>query len=135
LEDEKAQLTENEANYKVAYLKEKSKNREPDPDESEEERIRRITREEIAQTRISQIDKETYELHAQEHRENKELKLALLNKTTATPPAGMGTSNESMPVKDTKITKEQELYFKTVLHWTDKEFQRYKKNLDKYSGR
>lgn len=132
LEDEKATLIRNEATYKIAYLKEKSKNREPDPDESEDDRIRRITREELANTRISQIDKEKEELFNKTLKENKELKLAQLNKTDI--PASTTTHSEGQKVTDTLVTPEQMLAFKAK-GWTDKDIERYKKNLVKYGGR
>jgi hypothetical protein len=132
LEEEKATLIQNEANYKIAYLKEKSKNREPDPDESEEDRIRRITREELAQTRISQIDSEKEALLKKTIAENKELKLAQLNKTDI--PASTTTHTEGQKVTDTLVTPDQMAAFKAK-GWTDKDIERYKKNLVKYGGR
>lgn len=134
LEDEKAQLIENEANYKVAYLKEKSRNRENPEDESEDDKIRRIAKETLAESRIAQINLEQDALIKRTLKENKELKLAQLNKTTATPPAGMGTSSEGQPVRDTLITPEQMAAFKAK-GWSEKDIERYKKNLVKYSGR
>ncbi len=130
LESEKATLIQNEANYKIAFLKEKSKNREPDPDETDEERIRRITREELSQNKISQIDAEKETLLKKLARENKELKLAQLNKTDI--PASTTTHTEGQKVVDTLVTPEQLLAFKAK-GWTDKDIERYKKNLVKYA--
>lgn len=132
LEAEKATLIQNEANYKIAYLKEKSKNKDPDPDETEDDRIRRITREELAQTRISQIDSEKEALLKKTLKENKELKLAQLNKTDI--PASTTTHTEGQKVTDTLVTPEQLLAFKAK-GWTDKDIERYKKNLVRYGGR
>ena len=134
LEDEKAQLIENEANYKVAYLKERSRNKESFEDESEDDKIRRIAKETLAESRIAQINLEQDALIKRTLKENKELKLAQLNKTTYTPPAGMGTSSEGQPVRDTLITPEQMTAFKAK-GWSEKDIERYKKNLLKYSGR
>ena len=134
LEDEKAQLIENEANYKLAYLKEKSRNKENFEDESEDDKIRRISKETLAESRIAEITKEQDVLLKTALKENKELKLAQLNKTTTTPPAGMGTSTESQQVRDTLVTPEQMTAFKAK-GWSDKDIERYKKNLIKYSGR
>jgi len=132
LEAEKATLIQNEANYKIAYLKEKSKNKDPDPEETEEERIRRITREELSQTRISQIDKEKEDLLKKTLQENKELKLAQLNKTDI--PASTTTHTEGPKVVDTLITPDQMAAFKAK-GWTEKDIERYKKNLLRYAGR
>lgn len=130
LEDEKATLIANEANYKIAYLKEKSKNKEPeDLDETEEERIRRIANEELSKKRISEIDKEKEELLKKTLKENKELKLAQLNKTDI--PASTTTHTEGQKVTDTLVTPEQLAAFKAK-GWTDKDIERYKKNLVRY---
>lgn len=129
LEAEKATILEREANYKVAYLKEKKKNEVVDPEETEEEKIRRITREELAQTRITAIDEEKEALFQKTLKENKELKLVIQNKPTDKPTGG--SSNENLEVKSTVITPEQLAAFKAK-GWTEKDIERYKKNLQRY---
>lgn len=130
LETEKAAILEREANYKVAYLKEVEKNKNLNTaDESEEDRIRRITREEMAQSQIAKIDAEKEDLLKKTLKENKELKLAIQNK-----PAGAsasGSSNENQVVTSTVISPEQLAAFK-ARGWTDKDIERYKKNLQRY---
>ncbi len=133
LEEEKTRLIESEANWKVAALKERSKKQEVFEDESDEERLRRITREEIANSRLAQIDREKEATLNKALKENKELKLAHLNKT-GTPFATQGTHTESTPVRDTLVTPEQMSAFKAK-GWSDKDIERYKKNLLKYGGR
>lgn len=134
LEAEKATLIEESANYKVAYLKEKSKNKntEPDPDEDEDDRIRRIANEELSKKRILEIDKEMEALLKKTLSENKELKLAHLNKTDI--PASTTTHTEGQKVTDTLVTPEQLAAFKAK-GWSDKDIERYKKNLVRYGGR
>lgn len=126
LEDEKE-------NYRKAYLKEASKNKDPDANESEDDRIRRIAREVAADTRIAEIDKEKDALFAKTLKENKELKLAQMNKTGA-PPAAVGTHAEGQPVRDTLVTPEQLAHFKSK-GWSDQDIERYKKNLQRGGGR
>lgn len=133
LEAEKARLIEESANYKLAYLKEKRKNRGDDDVEDEEDKIRRIAGEALANSRLAQIATEQDLIIKKALKENKELKLAQLNKTT-TPSASIGTHNESTPVRDTLITQEQLIAFK-ARGWTDKDIERYKKNLQKGGGR
>lgn len=133
LEEEKVRLIESEANWKVAALKERSKKTEVFEDESEEDKYRRITREEIANSRLSQIEREKDETYKKAIKENKDLKLAHLNKT-GTPYAAVGTHTESTPVRDTLVTPEQMAAFKAK-GWSDKDIERYKKNLLKYGGR
>jgi hypothetical protein len=131
LEAEKAAILEREANYKVAYLKEVEKNKNLGADEeSEEDRIRRITREELAQREIARIDTEKEELFKKTLKENKELKLAIQNKIPGSATGG-GASTEQPAVHDTLVTPEQLAAFK-ARGWTDKDIERYKKNLQRY---
>ncbi len=134
LEAEKLKAIEEASNYKVAFLKEKSKNKQgdDDDDESEDERIERKINEKLAATKIAQIDAEKEALIQKTLKENKELKLAVLNKTGV--PAFMGTHNESIEVKDTAVTPDQMAAFKAK-GWSDKDIERYKKNLNRYAGR
>lgn len=123
-----AQLETEKENYRKAYLKEVQKKDAP-VDEEEEGRIRRIAQEELANSKVIEIAREQDELIRRTLKENKELKLASLNKTS-TPPAAIGSHSESIPVRDTTITSEQMDYFKAK-GWSDKEIAAYKKNLQK----
>lgn len=131
LEADKAAILERESNYKLAYLKEKKKNENPEPlaDETDEERIRRITREELANNQIHAIDLEKEALLKKALKENKELKLAIQNKVPDKPTSG-GASTEQPVVVSTTVTSEQIAAFK-ARGWTDKDIERYKKNLAK----
>ncbi len=128
LEAEKATILEREANYRAAYLKEKAKNREPDIDETEDEKFRRIAREEMAQASVSKIDVEKESLLKKLAKENKELKLAQLNRTDI--PASTTTHTEGQGVKDTLIPPDQLAQFK-AMGKDDKWIANYKKNLVK----
>lgn len=133
LEEEKNKAIAEAANYKVAFLKAKSdKEKENFADETDEERTRRLVQEELSKTKITAIEKEKEDLLAKLAKENKELKLAHLNKTT--PAATVGTHSEGQTVQDTLITPEQMIAFKKM-GWDDKTIERYKKNLHRYSGR
>ncbi len=133
LEADKAKAIEEAANWKVAALKAKSKKPEEDfEDETEEERISRIVNEKMAATKIAAIDSEKEALLKKLAKENKELKLANANKTVT--PVSTGTHSEGQVVKDTIITPEQSAAFK-ARGWTEKDIERYKKNLQKYGGR
>lgn len=129
LEEEKARLKENAVNYQAAYLKEKGKKTEFYEDESEEDRFRRIAREEMTNSRLSQIDREKDEAFKKALKENKELKLAHLNKF-GTPPAAMGTHSEAPQVRDTFLSPEQIAHFKSIGK-DDRWIENYKKNLRK----
>lgn len=135
LEAEKAKLIEERENYKVGLLKEKAKNKgkeEEFVDDDEEERIARITRRTLADSRLAEIAREQDELLRKALKENKELKLAHLK--SKEPPAAAGAHSESAPVRDTIITPDQMEALKKR-GWTDKDFERYKKSLSKYGGR
>lgn len=128
-EDTEARIAQIEAekeNYRKAYLKEVEKRKNGDG-ESDEERMRRVVQEELANSKLAEFDRQKDELLKKALKENKELKLAHLNKT-GTPPAAMGAHSESAPVRDTLVTPEQMTYFKS-LGWDDKKIEMYKKNL------
>lgn len=137
LEAEKFRLIEESANYKLAYLKEKKKkeqfNEENETESLDEEKIREITRVELANSRIAEIAREQDLIIKKALKENKELKLAQLNRTTI-PPASVGTHSEGTPVTSTLVTPDQMSAFKAK-GWSDKDIERYKRNLQKYSGR
>lgn len=129
LEAEKAKLIEESANYRVAYLKEKSKKVETFEGESDDDKIRRIASETLSNSRLADIAREQDAIIKKALKENKELKLAYANKTDI--PASQGSHNESQPVRDTLVTQEQLAAFK-ARGWSDKDVERYKKNLNKY---
>lgn len=133
LEAEKARLIEESLNYKLAYLKEKKKENFADDEENDDDKIRRITTETLANSRLAEIAREQDVIIKKALKENKELKLAQLNKIT-TPPTSTGSHNESIPVRDTIITPEQMSALKSR-GMNDKDIERYKKNLLRYSGR
>lgn len=140
LETANAKLVEESANWKLAALKYKQERKSPEfvdtNEESEEDKIRRIAKEEARKELIDeQITKNNAEKDAllkKLAKENKELKLANANK--GTPPVSVGSHSESQPVSDTLITPDQLKAFQ-ARGWTDKDIERYKKNLKKYGGR
>lgn len=131
LEAEKAKAIEEASNWKVAALKFKGK--ENPEDESEEDRVARIVAQQLSEKRVAAIDAEKDTLLKQLAKENRELKLAQLNKPN-TPPAADGTHNEGQKPQDTEITAEQLAAFR-ARGWTDSDIDRYRKNLKKYGGR
>ncbi len=130
LEAEKARLIVDAANYKAAFFKEKSKKENFDSeDESTEDMMRRIANEALVNSRLAEIAQEQDVIIKKTLKENKELKLAQMNKTT-TPPASIGSHSETVAVKDTLVTPEQLASFKKM-GWSDKDIERYKRNLQK----
>lgn len=118
---------ENGANYRVAYLKEKNKN--SNTDEDDEDRMRRIASETVANSRLAEIAREQDAIIKKALKENKELKLAQMNKTDI--PVSTSTHTEtSTQVRDTLVTPEQLASFK-AMGWDDGKIARYKKNLVK----
>lgn len=130
LESEKAALlkeAEAGANYRIAYLKEKNKNSEGMEDD--DERMERIAKKTLAESRLAEIAREQDAIIQKALKENKELKLARLNKTDI--PVSTSSSTEtSTPVRDTLVTPEQMASFK-AMGWDDAKIARYKKNLVK----
>lgn len=125
LEAKLAKLEEEKENYRKAYLKETSKNKEAGT-EDEDDKIKKYVDAAVAQSKLAEIAREQDEIIKRALRENKELKLAHMNKTTT--PASVGTHSEGQPVKDTLITPDQMAFFKSK-NWTDQDIERYKKNL------
>lgn len=133
LEAEKTRLIEEAANYKMAYFKEKSKKETYGDEEDIEEKIRRVSAETLAESQLAKINAEQNALIQRALKENKELKLAQLNKSTSSP-ASVGTHSEGTSVQDTLVTPDQMAAFKAK-GWTDKDIERYKKNMQRYSVR
>lgn len=129
LEAEKAKLTEEAANWKLAALKEKAK-KDEGLDSDEDERMASIARRALADSRLAEIAREQDAIITKALKENKELKLAQLNGKQ--PSAAIGTHSESDTVKDTIVTPEQMAAFK-ARGWDDKKIERYKKNYLRYS--
>lgn len=132
LEEEKNKAIEEAANYKLAFLKAKGKSSSDDEEETEEERIARIVAENLAKNKVAQLDSEKERLLEQALKENKELKLAQLHGKKE-PSAAQGGHSEGPTVQSTLVTKEQEAAFK-ARGWTDKDIERYKKNLQRYGN-
>ncbi len=134
LEAEKAKLTTERDNYKIGMLKEKAKSKgEVFEEEEGDERLRRIAREELINSDIARITREQDTIIKAALKENKELKLARLNKNETT--TVKGSSTESTPVRDTLVTQEQMRHFTEVLKWDANKIERYKKNIQKVAGR
>ncbi len=131
LEAEKAKLIEQNANVTLGMMKAKAKLKEEPSDENDEEKMRRIAHETLANSRLTEIAQEQDAIIQRALKENRELKLAQLNKTGA-PPAAVGTHSEGTPVTDTLVTPEQMSAFK-ARGWSDKDIERYKKNLNRYA--
>ncbi len=131
LEAEKAKIIVERENYKMAFLKEKNKGNE-DVEFDDDERMSKIAQKVLADSRLAEIAREQDEIIRKALKENKELKLA--RSKTNEPPAAAGSHSESPPVRDTSITAEQLAAFKKM-NWTEKDIERYKKNIQRYSGR
>ncbi len=131
LEAEKAKLVEESANWKVAALKYKKDSKEDD-ELDEDDKMRKVAQSVISESRLAEIAREQDEIIRQALKENKELKLARSKPND--PVAAVGSHSESTPVKDTLVTQDQLNAFK-ARGWTDKDIERYKKNLNRYSGR
>lgn len=128
LEAEKAQAIEEGANWKLAFFK---KNGKQDVSElTEEERFRLIAREEATLVKVGELDSQKEATLSKALKENKELKLALSGKAIISP-ASIGTHTEAPVVSDTLVTPTQIEAFKKR-GWTDKDIERYKKNLRRH---
>lgn len=128
-----AQLEAEKENYRKAYLKEAEKNKHPrDENLDEDGKMEEVARRVLAESRLAEIAREQDSIITKALKENKELKLAQLNRTTASPSGAMGTHSEGQVVKDTMVTPDQEAFFKSK-GWDATTIERYKKNLLKNS--
>ncbi len=135
LEAEKTRIATERDNYRTGMLKAKGKLPADDPelDLTGDDRLRAIAREELANSELARIAEEQDTIIKATLKENKELKLAQMNKTTV--PATVGAHSESQTVStDPIIPADQMAYFKSK-NWTDKDIELYKKNLMKNGGR
>ncbi len=133
LKEENAKIVTERDNYKIGMLKEKAKSKGEDFEEEEDERMERIAKKALADSRLAEIAREQDLIIRAALKENKELKLARLNKNETT--TVKGSSTESTPVRDTLVTPEQMRHFTEVLKWDAGKIERYKKNLQKVAGR
>lgn len=123
-----SQLEKEKNDYREAFLKEKAKNKEAHIDMSEDEKMRAIVAETLAESHLADIAREQQLIIEKALKENKELKLSNLNKNN-TPPAAVGSPSEPVtPVRDTAVSADQLAFFKSK-GWSDKDIERYKKNL------
>lgn len=132
LEAEKAQLTTEAANYKLGMLKAKAKAKEEGTEPDEDERMEAVARKALADSRLADIAREQDTIIQKALKENRELKLAAMNKKE--PSAAVGTHSEAPTVQDTQVTSDQMAAF-TAKGWDEKKIERYKKNLARYAQR
>lgn len=124
-------IREERENYKRGMLKAKGKLPEEDVEETVEETIRRITREELLNSQQAKAQAEKDALIQKALRENKELKLALKNRSNLTPSGG-SAGPEKEVIKDNTFSTDQIKDIKAKFpHWTDKEIEQFKQNLNR----
>ncbi len=98
--------------------------------EDAEARVKQLEEEKENYRKAYLKESELRKTRGENLKENKELKLALSNKTTSGPAAAIGTHSEAPVVQDTLVTNEQMAAFKAK-GWSDKDIERYKQNLRK----
>lgn len=132
LRSDKAKAIEEAANWKIAAMKAKKGSAQEDNDETEEERVARLVSEQLSAKKVQELENEEKRLLERTLKENKELKLAQLHGRKE-PLAGQGGHSEGPSVRSTLVTPEQEAAFKSR-GWSDKDIERYKKNLVRYGN-
>lgn len=127
-----AKKTEDAENYKRGMLKAKGKlpadSEDEETGENMEDKIRRIAREEAANTEIAQLRAKEAAQVAAIVKRNKELELALKNRGQVSSPSGAGSNQEKPEGKvDDYLSNDQIAFFKSK-GWDDKKIEAYKKN-------
>ena len=126
LEAEKAKLETERDNYKIGMLKAKGKIQESIEDESEDDKIRRISRETLADSRLADIAREQDAII-------KELKTALKNKPSTTAVSSGSEATHAVAVPG--ILSEEDIKVAKARGWSDKKIELLKKNIQMNKNR
>lgn len=133
LETEKAKLETERDNYKIGMLKAKGKIPEFDENESEDDKIRRISHETLADSRLADIAREQDAIIKKALIENKELKTALKNKPSTT--AVSSGSEPTQAVAVPGILSEEDIKEAKARGWSDKKIELLKRNIQANKNR
>ena len=133
LEAEKAQLATERDNYKIGMLKAKGKIPEFDENESEDDKIRRISHETLAESRLADIAREQDAIIKKALIENKELKSALKNKTSTNAVSTGSESTQAVAVPG--ILSKEDIDTAKARGWSDKKIELLKKNIQANKNR
>lgn len=129
--DETKRLELERESYRKAALKAKGKlpDEEPDLDALIDQKVtEKLLNTQWAENQ-SKLESEAKRLA----RENKELKLAVANRSS-TSPTGQVSGTVEYVAPDKTLSPEQIAHFKNTLKWDDKKIERYKKNLRDAKG-
>ena len=128
LEAEKAKLATERDNYRIGMLKAKGKTPVVlDEDEGEDDKIRRISSETLADSRLADIARELDSIIKKALIENKELKMALKNKPST---IAVSTGSEStQAVATSGILSKEDIDIAKARGWSDKKIELLKKNI------
>lgn len=129
-------LSTEKENYRKGMLKAKGKlpkeddEDEDDSEESVEDKVLRLVKENLLNTELNKAQTEKDELLKKALARNKELEIAVKNRTQiSTADAGSSNSTVFTP-KDAILTDEKIAKFKSM-GWDDKKIELYKKNFSK----
>jgi hypothetical protein len=129
-DEEIAKISQEKENYKRAALKAKGKL--PEEEEDLDEKMRRIAQETYLATQEAKALAEKDEMIRKMARDLSEAKLALKNRTQLTPTGGTAGPENEPEKKDNILSEAQLKELKAKFpHWTDKDIEAYKANLNK----
>ena len=133
-EKEIAKISTERDNYRKGLLKAKGKlpeEHQSDADEPEEQEalMRRIVREEMLTTREAQLQAEKDDIIKKTLKRNKELELALKNRTGVTSTSGQGSNQEKPEGKLDNTFSNDQLANLKAKGWSDEKIEKFKKNL------
>lgn len=120
-------------NYKRGLLVAKGKLPEEDEDSSEtqEQMVRRITREELMNTKEAQLQAEKDEIQKASMKRIKELELALKNRGQITTNSGQGSNQEKPEVNTDSYFSKEQLAALKAKGYDDKKIETLKQNMHK----
>jgi hypothetical protein len=129
--DENKKLAAERENYRKGMLKAKGKLTEDDEPEDLETIIDRKVNEKLLNSQWIESQRRLEETAKKLARENKELKLAAINKAPKTS-QGAGSGAAAQPA-DATLSAEKLAHLKNVLKWDEAKIEKFKKNLSMVS--
>lgn len=123
-------LSSERDNYRKGMLKAKGKAGDEDTEETVEDKVSRLVKEQLLETEFSKVTAEKDDLIKKTIARNKELEVALKNRTQISSSGAGSGSEQKLTVKDNVLSDDKLKQLK-AMGWNDAKIEAYKKNLMK----
>jgi hypothetical protein len=133
---ELAKVREERENYRKGMLKAKGKlpdeyQTDDDTHETSEEMVRRVTREELLNTKEAQLQAEKDDALKAVLKRNKELEVALKNRGQIADTSASGSNEDKFEVKADSYFSKEQIAALRAKGWDDKKIEQAKQNMQK----